>query len=81
MKVQWQVTWQKTPSTRRREILLPCSESSNGQTARPIRSETRATLVASIARGDAGLMKLSLIHQQMQKQSQREKAAAYGRSI
>ena len=45
------VPWQKTPSTRRREILLPCSESSNGQTARPIRSETRATLVASIARG------------------------------
>ena len=37
------VPWQKTPSTRRREILLP--------DARPIRSETRATLVASIARG------------------------------
>jgi site-specific DNA recombinase len=46
------VPWQKTPSTRRRELLLPVGpESSNGQTARPIRSETRATLVASIARG------------------------------
>jgi len=45
------VPWQKTPSTRRREILLPGSDSSNGQNARLIRSETRATLVASIARG------------------------------
>ena len=45
------VPWQKTPSTRRREILLPGPGSSNGQIARPIRSETRATLVASIARG------------------------------
>jgi site-specific DNA recombinase len=38
-----QIPWQKTLSTRRSEILLP--------DARPIRSETRATLVASIARG------------------------------
>jgi len=45
------VPWQKTPSTRRREILLPSTVSSKSQTARPIRSETRATLVASIARG------------------------------
>ena len=45
------VPWQKTPSTRRREILLPGPGSSNGENARPIRSETRATLVASIARG------------------------------
>jgi hypothetical protein len=45
------VPWQKTPSTRRREILLPSLGPSNGQNARPIRSETRATLVASIARG------------------------------
>ena len=37
------IPWQKTSSTRRYEILLP--------DARPIRSETRATLVASIARG------------------------------
>ena len=43
------VSWQKTMSTRRREILLP--EGISPQHARPIRSETRATLVASIARG------------------------------
>jgi len=43
------VSWQKTISTRRREILLP--EGISPQQARPIRSETRATLVASIARG------------------------------
>jgi hypothetical protein len=41
--------WQKTMSTRRREILLP--EGISPQQARPICSETRATLVASIARG------------------------------
>ena len=57
-----------------------CPSSVQGQNARPIRSETRATLVASIARGAVGLMNLSLIHQQMQKQSRREKAAAYVRS-
>ena len=45
------VPWQKTPSTRRREILLPGPVLPKGQNARPIRSETRATLVASIARG------------------------------
>jgi hypothetical protein len=43
------VTWQKTPSTRRREVILP--EGSTSQTVRPMRSETRATLIASIARG------------------------------
>jgi hypothetical protein len=43
------VSWQKTISTRRREILLP--EGIPPRQARPIRSETRATLVASIARG------------------------------
>jgi DNA invertase Pin-like site-specific DNA recombinase len=43
------VPWQKTPSTRRREILMPASIPP--QHARPMRSETRATLVASIARG------------------------------
>jgi site-specific DNA recombinase len=41
--------WQKTPTTRRREILPPTTV--RPQDARPIRSETRATLVASIARG------------------------------
>jgi site-specific DNA recombinase len=43
------VPWHKTPSTRRREILLP--HAVRPEHARPIRSETRATLVASIARG------------------------------
>jgi site-specific DNA recombinase len=43
------VPWQKTPSKRRREIIVP--KSSAPQDARPIRAETRAKLVASIARG------------------------------
>src|SRR5437879_5088101 len=43
------VRWRKTPSTRRWEILLPAGMSP--QHARPIRSESRALLVASIARG------------------------------
>jgi hypothetical protein len=43
------VPWRKTPSTRHREILVPeCAQPEN---ARPIRSENRALLVASIARG------------------------------
>ena len=41
--------WRKTPSMRRREILLPAGLPP--QHARPIRSEFRALLVASIARG------------------------------
>ncbi len=45
------VPWQKPPSKWRREILLPNTVLAKGQNARPIRSETRATLVASIARG------------------------------
>jgi DNA invertase Pin-like site-specific DNA recombinase len=44
-----EVPWHKTPSTRRREVLVP--ESGSDQDTRPIRSENRATLVASIARG------------------------------
>ena len=48
------VPWQKVPPTRRREILLPVSP----QQARPIRAETRATLVASIARGRRWLNEL-----------------------
>ena len=44
-----QVPWQKTPASRRREILLP--EGIRPEQVRPIRSETRARLVASIARG------------------------------
>jgi site-specific DNA recombinase len=43
------VPWQNTSSSRRREVLLP--EGMPPQHARPIRSETRATLVAAIARG------------------------------
>jgi DNA invertase Pin-like site-specific DNA recombinase len=44
-----EIPWRKTPSKRRREILIP--ESHQQQEVRPIRSENRATLVASIARG------------------------------
>src|ERR1700716_3326778 len=44
-----EVPWRKTPSTRRREILVP--ESQAHQNMRPIRSENRALLVASMARG------------------------------
>jgi hypothetical protein len=51
------VPWKKTPPTRRREILLP--EGLSQHTVRPIRSETRATLVASIARGRCWLDELA----------------------
>ena len=44
-----QVAWQKTISRRRRAILVP--DGMLPQHARPIRSENRTTLVASIARG------------------------------
>jgi site-specific DNA recombinase len=44
-----EVPWQKTPARRRREILLP--EGIRSEHARPIRSETRARLVAAIVRG------------------------------
>jgi site-specific DNA recombinase len=50
------VCWQKKPSTRRRDILL--AGSAPPQNARPIRSETRATLVTSIARGRRWLNEL-----------------------
>jgi site-specific DNA recombinase len=50
------VPWQKLPSRRRREILLP--ESASADRIRPIRSETRATLVAGIARGRRWLNEL-----------------------
>jgi site-specific DNA recombinase len=43
------VPWQKPPSKRRREIMVP--KSAVPRDARPIRAETRAKLVASIARG------------------------------
>ena len=43
------VPWQKANSTRRREMLLPAG--AELRILRPIRSENRATLIASIARG------------------------------
>src|SRR4051812_30741090 len=51
-----EVAWRKAPSTRRREILVPESEAP--QNIRPIRSENRALLVASIARGRRWLHEL-----------------------
>jgi site-specific DNA recombinase len=50
------VRWNKAASTRRREILLP--RDVTPQNVRPIRSETRATLIASIARGRRWLKEL-----------------------
>jgi hypothetical protein len=44
-----QIPWRKESTKRRREILVP-SDAEPGHT-RPIRSETRATLIASIACG------------------------------
>jgi site-specific DNA recombinase len=44
------VPWQKTPSKRPREIILPASTSSHAD-PRPIRAETRAKLVTAIAKG------------------------------
>ena len=52
------VPWHKTLSTRRREILLP--DSSSPEHARPIRAETRATLLASIARERRWLNELTV---------------------
>jgi hypothetical protein len=51
------VPWQRALTTRRREILLP--EGMPPQHTRPIRSETRATLVAAIARGRRWLDELT----------------------
>jgi site-specific DNA recombinase len=51
------IAWRKAPTKRRREVLLP--EGALRQNARPIRSETRATLVASIARGRRWLDELA----------------------
>lgn len=50
------VPWRKIPITRRREILLPAGV--ERQHIRPIRSESRALLVASIARGRRWLAEL-----------------------
>jgi site-specific DNA recombinase len=51
------IPWRKTPSKRRREIIVP--QSSAPQDAHPIRAETRAKLVASIARGQRWLDEIS----------------------
>jgi DNA invertase Pin-like site-specific DNA recombinase len=51
-----QVPWKKPPSKRRREIIPPTS--SNGKDFRPIRIETRATLIAAIAQGRTWLNEL-----------------------
>jgi site-specific DNA recombinase len=47
------VPWRKTSIKRRREIIV--SASSQPRDRRPIRAETRATLIASIARGQRWL--------------------------
>jgi hypothetical protein len=54
-----EIPWHKTPSTRRREILVP--ESAAPHQIRPIRSENRALLVASIAQGRRWLDELSTV--------------------
>ena len=51
------VSWRKTPSTRRREVLVP--ESGPPRGTRRIRSESRALLIASIARGRRWLSELT----------------------
>jgi site-specific DNA recombinase len=51
------IAWRKVPAKRRREVLLP--DGALRLNARPIRSETRATLVASIARGRRWLDELA----------------------
>jgi site-specific DNA recombinase len=50
------VPWRKPPPKRRREILIP--DAIEPRNARPIRAETRATLVAAIARGRRWLKEL-----------------------
>jgi hypothetical protein len=50
------VPWHKTPLKRRREILVP--ESARPQDARAMRSENRALLIASMARGRRWLNEL-----------------------
>jgi DNA invertase Pin-like site-specific DNA recombinase len=50
------IPWHKPPSKRQREILTP--DAVEPQNARPMRAETRATLVAAIARGRRWLKEL-----------------------
>jgi len=51
-----QIPWKKPPSKCRREIIPPAA--SNGKDFRPIRIETRATLIAAIAQGRTWLNEL-----------------------
>jgi len=51
------IPWQKQPSKRRREIIVP--KSATPQDTRPIRAETRAKLVVSIARGRCWLEEIA----------------------
>ena len=48
-RLDLRIPWKKMPMKRRREVIAPVSVSPHG--LRPIRAETRATLIASIARG------------------------------
>ena len=73
-----EIPWQKIPSTRRREILVP--ESAVADHIRPIRSENRALLVASIARDAAGLTSSLLFRMPLSRSLQHEKAAARAES-
>jgi len=50
------IPWSKTPPIKRREILLPADASQ--QHRRPIRSDTRGTLIAAIAQGRRWLKEL-----------------------
>ena len=72
------IPWRKIPPTRRREILLPAS--APPQHARPIRSETRATLVASIARGRRWLNELIQTRQRARAASQHARDVAFAES-
>ncbi len=51
------VPWQKPPSKRRREIIIPQSTAQDDD--RPIRADARARLVAAIARGRSWLDELT----------------------
>ncbi len=54
------VPWKKMPAKRAREIIPPASAMSSRVGHRPIRAETRANLVASIAKGRQWLEALSV---------------------
>jgi len=72
------IPWSKTPSKRRREILIP--QSQNAADIRPIRSENRATLVASIARGRRWLDELIANPTRMLRAPPTVRDAPHGRS-